>query len=380
MNYFVTYLRFFISGLAFGIANVIPGVSGGTMLVVFGIYDKLTEAISGVKAILKNFWFLFSFVLGAGSGVLGFAFVITWLFESFGVQTNMFFIGLILGSVPLIVRTATASEKIKPLCAVPFIIGFAVVIGLAVAENATSSEKFYFKSEVVNDTTSVTIYNNSSREIESWTLELTDESASLSGEASGALVETSYPTVDKIKQMLGMSVEELQPNTFVSSDVIRPDSTAVFTYNGVIDADALELNVSYKMDVSFFLTMMAALFIAAVAMIIPGVSGSFVMMMLGVYTTVIGAIKSFDLMIIIPCAIGALFGIVLGSKLISTLLKKHALMVYSLIMGLVIGSVYAIIPSGFGFNLSTGYGFVTLICGILVSLLIDKIGKPAEEK
>ncbi|MBE6902747.1 MAG: DUF368 domain-containing protein [Ruminococcaceae bacterium] len=113
MNYFVTYLRFFISGLAFGIANVIPGVSGGTMLVVFGIYDKLTEAISGVKAILKNFWFLFSFVLGAGSGVLGFAFVITWLFESFGVQTNMFFIGLILGSVPLIVRTATASEKIK---------------------------------------------------------------------------------------------------------------------------------------------------------------------------------------------------------------------------------------------------------------------------
>ena len=177
-----------------------------------------------------------------------------------------------------------------------------------------------------------------------------------------------------------MSVEELQPNTFVSSDVIRPDSTAVFTYNGVIDADALELNVSYKMDVSFFLTMMAALFIAAVAMIIPGVSGSFVMMMLGVYTTVIGAIKSFDLMIIIPCAIGALFGIVLGSKLISTLLKKHALMVYSLIMGLVIGSVYAIIPSGFGFNLSTGYGFVTLICGILVSLLIDKIGKPAEEK
>ena len=107
MSKFVTYFRFFISGLAFGIANVIPGVSGGTMLVVFGIYDKLTEAISGIKSIFKNFGFLLCFALGAGGGILGFAFIITWLFENFDVQTNMYFIGLILGSVPLIVRTAT---------------------------------------------------------------------------------------------------------------------------------------------------------------------------------------------------------------------------------------------------------------------------------
>ena len=51
MKNFIQYLRFFITGLAFGIANVIPGVSGGTMLVIFGIYDKLTEAISGIKSI-----------------------------------------------------------------------------------------------------------------------------------------------------------------------------------------------------------------------------------------------------------------------------------------------------------------------------------------
>ena len=54
------------------------------------------------------------------------------------------------------------------------------------------------------------------------------------------------------------------------------------------------------MDVPFFLIMMVALFVAAMAMIIPGVSGSFVMLTLGVYTTVIGAVKDLDFAIIIP--------------------------------------------------------------------------------
>lgn len=379
MSKFVTYFKFFISGLAFGIANVIPGVSGGTMLVVFGIYDKLTEAISGIKDILKNFGFLLSFALGAGSGILGFAFVISWLFENFGVQTNMYFIGLILGSVPLIVRTATEKEKIKPLCIIPFILGLALVVGLAVAENG-SAEPFSVETVVNGGVTTVTIHNDSSRVVEAWEIELTDDVV-IDTYAEGALTVTDYPTLLKLKGMFGMKIPALAPNMFTNPDstLIEPESSYSFTYQGVLDAADMDLNVSYKMDVVFFLTMMAALFIAAVAMIIPGVSGSFVMMLLGVYTTVIGAIKDIDLMIIIPCAIGALLGVILGARLISTLIKKHGLMMYSAIMGLVIGSVYAILPAGFGFNLSTGYGFVALICGILTSVIIDKVGKPKSE-
>ena len=64
-----------------------------------------------------------------------------------------------------------------------------------------------------------------------------------------------------------------------------------------------------------------------------------------------------------------------GAKLISMLINKNRLMVYSALMGLVIGSVYAILPEGFGFNLTTGYGFVCLIFGVIVSVLIEKIGK-----
>ena len=68
------------------------------------------------------------------------------------------------------------------------------------------------------------------------------------------------------------------------------------------------------------------------------------MVLLGLYTTVIGAIKSLDFMILIPTAIGVFIGIVFGAKLISALMKRYSLLVYSAIMGLVIGSLYAVFP------------------------------------
>ena len=60
------------------------------------------------------------------------------------------------------------------------------------------------------------------------------------------------------------------------------------------------------------------------------------------------------------------------------LIKKYKLMVYSAIMGLVVGSVYAILPADFGFNLQTGYGFVCLLFGVLTSVLVEKLGKTEE--
>ena len=275
------YIKVFLSGIVFGIANIIPGVSGGTMLVVFGIYDQLTEAISGVKAIIKNIVFLLFFGLGAGVGLLGFASVISLLFQCFGVQTNMFFIGLILGSVPMIYRMGTSESKVKPLCAVPFILAMGVVILLAVLE----------QMNIVPDADVVTGFD------------------------------------------LGMTVK-----------------------------------------------LFLCAIIAAVAMIIPGLSGSFVMMLLGVYETIIGAIqiKALNFYVIIPVALGVIIGIIGGAKVISILIKKYKLMVYSAIMGLVVGSLYAILPADFGFNLQTGYGFVCLLFGILTSVRVEKLGKGEE--
>lgn len=277
MKKFIEYLRYFLCGLVFGTANVIPGVSGGTMLVVFGVFDRLTEAISGIKKIFENFWFLFTFALGAGGGIILSSFVISSLFQSFGVQTNMFFIGLILGGVPLIYKFGTEEQKVKPSCIVPFVIAMAVVIGLTVLEKA--------------------------------------------------------------------DVFKLAPDVVTGFDLV----------------------------ISLKLVVCAA--IAAVTMIIPGISGSFVMMLLGVYETIIGAIKDMNFFVIIPFAIGAVIGIIGGAKLISMLIRKNKLMVYSALMGLVIGSVYAILPDGFGFNLQTGYGFACALFGVLAALLVEKLGK-----
>lgn len=277
MKKVVEYLKYFLCGLIFGTANVIPGVSGGTMLVVFGIFDRLTDAISGVKRIFKNFPFLLTFGLGAGAGILVSAKVISQMFVSFGVQTNMFFIGLILGGIPLIYRLGTAEKKPKPLCILPFVIAMAFVIALAVLEKLN---------------------------------------------------------------IFSLTAETVEGFDFV-----------------------------------FSLKMVGSAALAAVTMIIPGISGSFVMMLLGVYETIIGALSTFNFYVIIPFAIGAVVGIVVGAKLISMLIAKNRLMVYSALMGLVIGSVYAILPDGFGFNLQTGYGFVFLLLGVIASVLIEKLGK-----
>ncbi|MBR4112169.1 MAG: DUF368 domain-containing protein [Ruminiclostridium sp.] len=372
-------------GLVFGIANVIPGVSGGTMLVVFGCYDKVCGALTlNLKEIKKNIVFLIFFGIGTVLGIVGFAFVVTWLFENFPTQTNMFFMGLIIGSVPLIIRNATVKDKFKPVCFVPFIIGLAAVVGLALAEsgsleNDTNMCVAGFRTE--NGITTVEMHNNTDRTVKSWEIEFEDEvNVVLDGKVTGARAEYNASTIEKIQSILGFQMEPQVANCFRSNPdmVIEPNGSYVFTYEGELAAIGTKLSVSYKMDVPFFLTMMVALFVAAIAMIIPGVSGSFVMLTLGVYTTVIGAVKDLDFAIIIPCAIGAVIGLVFGARLITWLMKKYSLMTYSAILGLVAGSIYVILPAGFGLNLATLAGVVCLAIGAFIAYIVGKNTKVGE--
>lgn len=372
-------------GLVFGIANVIPGVSGGTMLVVFGCYDKVCGALTlNLKEIKKNIVFLIFFGIGAVIGIVGFAFVITWLFTNFPTQTNMFFMGLIIGSVPLIIRNATVKDKFKPICVVPFIIGLAAVVGLAIAENG-STDPYRFETAVNGDYTSITIYNDSDRVVNEWEIDLGEGRVDpkIGTATTGGKMTFSESTVNKILGFIGVEFEDRDAyNAIINEDgaVIEPHSSHTVTLLGRYSdtlAD-MELSVSYKMDVKLFLTMMAALFIAAIAMIIPGVSGSFVMMALGVYSTIIAAVKDLDFAIVIPCAIGAIIGLVVGARLITWLMKKYSLMVYSAILGLVAGSIYVIFPVGFGLNIATLTGAICLAVGAVVAYVVGKNTKVGE--
>ncbi len=113
-------------------------------------------------------------------------------------------------------------------------------------------------------------------------------------------------------------------------------------------------------------------------MIIPGVSGSFIMVLLGTYATVINAVKEFNFAVLIPTAIGVLLGLIFGAKLIRLLLKKHRLIVFSAILGLCAGSLYAILPKGFGLNLDTLIGVFTLLAGGAVSFFVGRNTKAEE--
>ena len=365
-------------GMAFGVANIIPGVSGGTMLVTFGCYDKVCGALAlDFKEIKRNIKFLIFFAVGAVLGIVGFSNIISLLFEHFPTLTYMFFMGLIIGSVPLIIRNATVKEKFRPVCAVPFVIALALVVGLAVLEGG-SAEETSIDVQKVSGTYTVTFTNNSGQDMESWSLE-TDDSGMIHDIISGDVkfVHRGGKT-EAILSIFGVKPSE-QLNTIVPTGdtSLKAGDSVEFCYQGGGAAE-FSANYSYRVTFAFVAVLLLAAMLAAVAMIIPGVSGSFIMVLLGTYATVISAVKDFNFAVIIPTAIGVILGLVFGARLIRFLLKKFRLTVFSAILGLCAGSLYAVLPEGFGFNFATAFGVIALIAGSAISLIVGKHTKTEE--
>lgn len=103
----MSYIWIVICGMIVGVANIIPGVSGGTMAVVLNIYDKVISSIADFfKDWKKNIKFLLPLLIGAGLGIFLFGKLLGFLLESYPMQVNFFFVGLILGSIPMISKKA----------------------------------------------------------------------------------------------------------------------------------------------------------------------------------------------------------------------------------------------------------------------------------
>jgi putative membrane protein len=122
-------------------------------------------------------------------------------------------------------------------------------------------------------------------------------------------------------------------------------------------------NAAQAYDTAFFVKIAVCGFFAAIAMVMPGISGAFVLVVLGVYGIYIEALTNFDMAILVPGIIGILIGIVVGAKLVLLVIKKHTLFAYSAIMGMVIGSVLPLIPGDLGLNPATVLGIIFLALG-----------------
>ena len=279
-------------------ANVIPGVSGGTLAVVFNIYDRFVNAITyNVKKLWANKRFVVPLIGGMALGVLLFSKLITVLYENFPVQTNYFFTGLIIGSLPMIFASTVKTEEGNKLS-----VGKAIGIFICVV-------------------------------------------AGLS-----ALLFFSY---------LEGSFEGTTPD--MSSAL--PEFT-------------------FKLAMRIFI----AGYIGAIAMVIPGISGSLLMLILGVYTIVMKSIPTLfvpseffhALFLLLPNGIGVLLGLICGAKLVAWLLKKAPNHTYAVILGLLLGSAVNLFP-GFKSIQNAGQAVACVICLIVGAAMAYFSGKLAPE-
>lgn len=269
-----------LKGVVVGIANVIPGVSGGTMMVSMGIYDALIHSITHLfKEFKKSLSVLAPILIGAALGVVGLSFVIEWMFGAIPVQTNLLFIGLILGGLPAM-TSKVKGEKIKPGYIAAFVIFFAIVAG------------------------------------------------------SAAL--------------------------------------------GSVEGNNADLTMSFWAVVKLF----AVGVVASATMVIPGVSGSMMLMLMGYYYPIIETVNSFikaaitldvagiweGFCILCPAGFGVLIGIFAIAKVIEIVFEKFPLYAYWAIIGLIVASPFAIVLMNLGV-----FSQITLVT-ILTSVVTFGIG------
>ena len=131
----------FIKGFIMGIANIIPGVSGGTLAIILGIYEEFIGALGHLfKNFKQNLKFIIPIALGMLASIASMSSLIDYSFNHFPVATCLFFVGLVLGGIPLLVKKVKGKTDSKMIYnIIVFLITFSLVIFMSCAE-------FIFKS------------------------------------------------------------------------------------------------------------------------------------------------------------------------------------------------------------------------------------------
>ena len=139
-----------------GAANVIPGVSGGTIALITGIFERLINAIKSfdvkaikllfsgkIKELIKyiDFWFLVSLFSGVGIAIITLARLFEYLFNSYPVYIWSFFFGLVLASVYFVGKTVKNWDF---SVITSFVIGTGVAIAISVLNPASENESFIY--------------------------------------------------------------------------------------------------------------------------------------------------------------------------------------------------------------------------------------------
>lgn len=285
-----TYLNQILRGVVIGVANIIPGVSGGTMMVSMGVYDTLIHSITHL---FREFWksvkALLPYAVGMLAGILIFASLISWGLENYELPTNALFIGLILGGLSPLLKKIDR-KKIGAAAVIVFSLLFALIIWLGLQNR-----------------------------------------------------------------------ESLQ------------------------NADTIDMNAGQM------ILMVGLGMIASGTMIIPGVSGSLVLMLLGYYKAVTGALKAFGhalvhlefaamgqpALLLLPFLIGIVLGIFGVAKLVEWLTGKYPTATYCGVLGLVAASPIALLINT-DLSVSAGVAVAAVMMfavGFVIAYLLARGGR-----
>ncbi len=280
-------IKMILKGVMMGVANIIPGVSGGTMAVSMGIYDKMIHAATHLfSEFKKSMKILIPIVIGMGTGIVVLARIIEYMFAKVPFQTNLLFIGLIIGGLPAITKKVKG-KTIRLGHILSFLLFFGLVAGMA-----------------------------------------------LLGEEEGAAADLSFNLVNVVK-LFGVGI------------------------------------------------------VASATMVIPGVSGSMMLMLMGYYNPILSEINHFidqlihfniqglleGCKVLVPFGIGVVVGIFAIAKAIEIIFEKFPEHAYWAIIGLIAASPVAIFllnNMGTITILSILTGVVALAVGIIIALKLGE--------
>ncbi len=387
MNWIVAVLK----GTLVGLAIVIPGVSGGSMLLTIGVYEDAVSITSKDKArrkaaIIK----LIPYAVGIVLGVAALSFVITWLLSNFEFFTILLFSGLILGSLPMLFKQIKG-HKVKPGYIIVALVMIALMVLLPYL-NDNTSERFRILNETDKLSVGERIVLKDEQQFE-LVVQNGDPSSSVweiksAGGTFGkpedgyklrsASDKSVYYTLGA-EDVFDLSIEQdglLTMTAKNSGETVRtPVYRAVDALNNGILSAALALLLG---------------FIAAGTMIVPGISGSMVLLVLGYYNSVMTHLKSFivcaltlnfaemgpHLLVLIPFGIGIILGLLIVSKAIRWLLDRHPTPTYYGILALMLASPYAIFLKAkcFGSEYAAFVGSLTNWWFIPVAVLCLALG------
>lgn len=270
---FFIYLLF--CGILIGAAMMSPGVSGGVLAVILGIYDKMIYSLTNLfKNFKKNFVFLFFLGIGVLVGAVYFSKILIFLFDKYEIQTKFLFMGLILGGIPFLYKTVIKKNEEINIKIIIITISFSLIL-------------LYFSS------------------------------------------------------------------------------------------NSIKINIDTSNLLNNFISMFIAGFLYSIGKVVPGISGAFILVMLGVYNYLLNIIANpfsiclYDIFKLIPFVIGFILGVIIFLKLINYLLKNKLGITYSIIIGFIIGSVPVLIPK-FNNIFSILSGLLFIIIGYFISIKLSK--------